>query len=91
MYLMQKMTPAATADPAQAKMMAFMPLFMGFIFINLSSGLNLYIPYEQPRGNWAAILSREDAPIPAKEKFEGQEEMKAFDVKTRARAESMRA
>jgi YidC/Oxa1 family membrane protein insertase len=42
MYLMQKMTPMATADPAQQKMMTFMPLFMGFIFINLSSGLNLY-------------------------------------------------
>jgi YidC/Oxa1 family membrane protein insertase len=38
MYLMQKMTPMATADPAQQKMMTFMPLFMGFIFINLSSG-----------------------------------------------------
>jgi YidC/Oxa1 family membrane protein insertase len=42
MYLMQKMTPTPSADPAQAKMLAFMPLFMGFIFINLSSGLNLY-------------------------------------------------
>jgi YidC/Oxa1 family membrane protein insertase len=42
MYLTQKMTPMATADPAQQKMMAFMPIFMGVIFFNLSSGLNLY-------------------------------------------------
>ena len=42
MYLMQKMTPVASADPAQQKMLAFMPLFMGVIFFNLSSGLNLY-------------------------------------------------
>jgi len=43
-YFMTKMTPTptATADPAQQKMMALMPVFMGFIFINLSSGLNLY-------------------------------------------------
>ncbi len=42
-FLMMKMTPQPTAgDPAQQKMMAFMPLMMGAIFINLSSGLNLY-------------------------------------------------
>jgi len=42
-FFMMKMTPQPTAgDPAQQKMMAFMPLMMGAIFINLSSGLNLY-------------------------------------------------
>jgi YidC/Oxa1 family membrane protein insertase len=42
-FLMMKMTPQPTAgDPTQQKMMAFMPLMMGAIFINLSSGLNLY-------------------------------------------------
>ncbi len=38
----QKMTPATTADPAQQKMMQFMPLIMGFFFYSLSSGLVLY-------------------------------------------------
>jgi YidC/Oxa1 family membrane protein insertase len=42
MYFMQKMTPMTTTDPAQQKMMTFMPLFMGVIFFRLSSGLNLY-------------------------------------------------
>jgi YidC/Oxa1 family membrane protein insertase len=29
-------------DPAQAKMMQFMPLMFGFFFYNMSSGLVLY-------------------------------------------------
>jgi len=43
MYFMQKLTPATTADPAQQRMMNFMPLFMGFIFLKMASGLVLYI------------------------------------------------
>jgi len=38
----QKMTPATTADPAQQKMMQYMPLVMGFFFYGLQSGLVLY-------------------------------------------------
>lgn len=41
MFLQQKMAPAA-ADPAQAKLMTFMPILFTFIFINFSSGLVLY-------------------------------------------------
>jgi|ERR1051326_4041576 YidC/Oxa1 family membrane protein insertase len=41
-FLMQKMTPNPTADPAQAKMMMFMPLMFGFFLYNFSSGLVLY-------------------------------------------------
>jgi len=41
MFLQQKMSPPA-GDPAQAKMMMLMPLFMTFIFLNFSSGLVLY-------------------------------------------------
>ena len=41
MFLQQKMSPPA-GDPAQAKMMMFMPVFMTFIFMNFSSGLVLY-------------------------------------------------
>jgi YidC/Oxa1 family membrane protein insertase len=36
------MTPTPSADPTQAKMMMFMPLFFGFIFYNYQSGLVLY-------------------------------------------------
>jgi len=41
-FLMQRMTPNPTADPAQAKMMMFMPLMFGFFLYNMSSGLVLY-------------------------------------------------
>ena len=42
MFIMQKMTPMPTADPAQARMMMLMPLFMVFFFFRLPSGLVLY-------------------------------------------------
>lgn len=43
MFVMQKMTPQAGMDPAQQRMMnIMMPAFMGFLFYNLSAGLNLY-------------------------------------------------
>jgi YidC/Oxa1 family membrane protein insertase len=42
-FIVQKMTPAAAGgDPAQQKMMQFMPLMMGFFFWKASSGLVLY-------------------------------------------------
>ncbi len=41
-FLMQKMTPATTTDPAQQRVMYMMPLFMGFMFYGVSSGLVLY-------------------------------------------------
>ena len=41
-FWFQKMTPATSADPAQQKMMQFMPLVMGFFFYSLQSGLVLY-------------------------------------------------
>ncbi|MBW2192558.1 MAG: membrane protein insertase YidC [Deltaproteobacteria bacterium] len=41
MFIQQKMSPAV-GDPAQAKMMKFMPIAFTFIFINFSSGLVLY-------------------------------------------------
>jgi YidC/Oxa1 family membrane protein insertase len=43
MLITQKMTPQAGVDPSQQRMMTvMMPLMMGFIFINLAAGLNLY-------------------------------------------------
>ncbi len=41
-FVMQQMTPTPGVDPAQAKMMKFMPLMFGFFFYNVSSGLVLY-------------------------------------------------
>jgi YidC/Oxa1 family membrane protein insertase len=41
-FIMQKMTPNPSVDPAQAKAMQFMPLMFGFFFYNMSSGLVLY-------------------------------------------------
>lgn len=41
-FIMQKMTPSTTMDPAQQKMMMFMPLVFGFMFYGLSSGVVLY-------------------------------------------------
>jgi len=43
MFLSQKITPmAATADNSQAKMMQYLPIVFTFMFLTVSSGLNLY-------------------------------------------------
>ena len=41
-FLQQRMQPMAGADPAQQKMMMFMPLVLGFIFFSLPAGALLY-------------------------------------------------
>jgi YidC/Oxa1 family membrane protein insertase len=41
-FWMQKMTPQATTDPNQQRMMMLMPLVFGFMFYNFPSGLVLY-------------------------------------------------
>ena len=41
-FVLQKMTPNTSADPAQQKMMLFMPLLFGFLFFKASAGLVLY-------------------------------------------------
>jgi YidC/Oxa1 family membrane protein insertase len=41
-FISQKMTPTTGGDPAQQKMMLFMPLIFGFMFYGVSSGLVLY-------------------------------------------------
>ena len=42
MFIQQKITPS-TMDPAQAKVMAFLPLFFAVLMASLPSGLTLYI------------------------------------------------
>ncbi|MEO7649908.1 MAG: membrane protein insertase YidC [Bryobacteraceae bacterium] len=41
-FIQQKMTPTTGGDPAQQKVMMFMPLMFGFMFYSASSGLVLY-------------------------------------------------
>jgi YidC/Oxa1 family membrane protein insertase len=43
MFFQQKLTPTASADPMQQKVMMFMPLIFGLIMKDLPSGLSLYI------------------------------------------------
>jgi YidC/Oxa1 family membrane protein insertase len=74
-YLMTKMTPMpTTTDPTQQKMMLLMPVFMGFIFFNLSSGLNLYY-FTSNLGNVAQqwYLNRTH-PLPSRSKFKKNRE-----------------
>jgi YidC/Oxa1 family membrane protein insertase len=42
MLVQQKMTPSATADPMQQRMMMLMPIIFTFMFINFPAGLTLY-------------------------------------------------
>jgi YidC/Oxa1 family membrane protein insertase len=44
MFIMQKITPMATTDPGQQRMMMMMPVMMGVMFYiyRLPSGLMLY-------------------------------------------------
>jgi YidC/Oxa1 family membrane protein insertase len=42
MFILQKMTPVATTDPGQQRMMMLMPLFFGIMFFRFASGLVLY-------------------------------------------------
>lgn len=41
-FIMQKMTPMTTADPAQQRMMMIMPIVFGIMFYSFASGLVLY-------------------------------------------------
>ena len=62
-YVMQKLTPMTTADPSQQRMMNFMPLFMGFLFLRLDSGLILYILTSNVVGTvqqWFLLRTKKD-------------------------------
>lgn len=41
-FVLQRMTPMATVDPSQQRMMMFMPVMLAFFFFNLPSGMVLY-------------------------------------------------
>jgi YidC/Oxa1 family membrane protein insertase len=50
MYLQQRMTPTPTTDPAQARIMALMPLIFMFFFAGFPAGLTIYY-------SWNAVLT----------------------------------
>jgi YidC/Oxa1 family membrane protein insertase len=75
MYLMTKMTPQTTVDPAQQKMMTLMPLMMGFIFFRLSSGLNLYMFTSNLVGIAQQYYLNKSDPLPARGKFKKKEKV----------------
>jgi YidC/Oxa1 family membrane protein insertase len=64
-YFMQKMTPVATPDPAQQKMMNYMPVLLGLLFFRLASGLNLYILSSYIVGIGQQWYLNKTAPAPA--------------------------
>jgi len=68
MYLMQKMTPATTADPAQQRMMQLMPIMFGgmFVIFPISSGLVLYILTSNLVGMAQQWYLNRSAPAPAR-------------------------
>jgi len=74
-YLMTKMTPTpAAVDPAQQKMMMLMPLMLGFIFFNLSSGLNLYYFTSNVVGVGQQWYLNRAHPLPTRSKFKKKSE-----------------
>jgi len=69
MYLMTKMTPQTTVDPAQQKMMNFMPLMFAAFFFTLSSGLNLYMFTSNLVGVGQQYYLNRTRPLPKISKF----------------------
>jgi YidC/Oxa1 family membrane protein insertase len=64
MFIMQKMTPVASADPAQQRMMMLMPIFLGIMFYNFASGLVLYFLTANLVGILQQVMINKLMPIP---------------------------
>ena len=64
MFIMQKMTPVASADPSQQRMMMFMPIVFGIMFYNFASGLVLYFLTANIVGILQQVLINKFMPIP---------------------------
>jgi YidC/Oxa1 family membrane protein insertase len=73
MFLTNKMTPQTTVDPAQQRMMAFMPLFMLFFFYRLSSGLNLYMSTSSIVAIAQQYYLNKTEPLPSRSKFKNKD------------------
>lgn len=66
MFLQQKMTPSAGMDPAQQKIMLFMPIMFTFMMISLPAGLTLYIFLSTILGVLQQWSLMKNSPRPAK-------------------------
>jgi YidC/Oxa1 family membrane protein insertase len=64
MFVMTKMTPMPTADPAQKRMMIIMPVIFGIMFYNLASGLVLYFLIANLVGIAQQIFINKTVPSP---------------------------
>lgn len=74
-YLSTKLTPIpTTGDPAQQKMMMFMPLVTAFIFFYLSSGLNLYYFTSNLVNVAQQMYLNKTHPLPTRSKFKKSKE-----------------
>lgn len=65
-FLMQKMTPMPSVDPAQQRMMMIAPLAVGFIFFYEAAGLTLYYFIYCLMGILQQLAINRIAPPPAK-------------------------
>lgn len=73
MYYMTKMTPTpAMGDPAQQKMMKFMPLAFGFFFFVLSAGVNLYMVTSSLVGIAQQWYLMKNQPLPSRSPFKNK-------------------
>jgi len=74
MWLMQKMTPVTTMDPAQQKMMVMMPVMFGamFFIFPVSCGLVLYILTQNVVGIAQQWYLNRTEPLPVKGKGGGK-------------------
>lgn len=69
MFLQQKMTPMAGMDPAQAKIMQFLPLIFCLFMLQLPAGLTLYMVVSAVFGiiqQWFIMRDTKPALVPAK-------------------------
>jgi YidC/Oxa1 family membrane protein insertase len=64
MFVLQKMTPMATMDPGQQRMMMLMPLIFGVMFLNLASGLVLYYLTANVVGIAQQVFINRTMPVP---------------------------
>ncbi len=72
MFVTNRMTPQTTVDPAQQRMMAFMPLMMLFFFYRLSSGLNLYMSTSSIVAIAQQYYLNRTEPLPSRSKFKNK-------------------
>jgi YidC/Oxa1 family membrane protein insertase len=81
MFVQQKMTPT-TADPVQAKMMLFMPVMMGFMFLWAASGLVIYWTVSNAWGIAQQVITNKMIGAPAQRTLRPPAERQLKNAKT---------